>query len=177
MQVTETFLAYERSTTVMDIISRVLAVFLFSAVIVTAVLGLVLGEGAFNVYFYCTAAAAVIYAAVAFPLGIVAYKRGGNIALCRAYSRVLNRDPRNAVTVIHEGLGVPEKEVVASYKKLSEMGFIENVIIDEEKMLVCLESEAPDREFVCPVCGGKTLLSGDEDVCEFCGAIKEKENN
>ncbi|MCH5164255.1 MAG: hypothetical protein J1F36_04485 [Clostridiales bacterium] len=180
MQETAQFIKYEKSSVAMDISSKILAAALFLAVIVSAVLGFVLyDETYFNIYFYITIAAAIVYVFVPLPIGIVAQKRKHVLELYRSYATVLSRNPRNAVTEIRESLGTDEAHIVDNFIKLNEKGFFESIFIDKEQLIVNSGNiDMDSREYTCPVCGGtSSVAEGGADVCGFCGAIQEKETD
>ena len=69
MNETEAFIRYEKTTTVLDISSKILAGAMFLTLVVSSILGFALYETAkFTVYFYVAAGAGVIYAFVAMPI-------------------------------------------------------------------------------------------------------------
>ena len=180
MQETAKFIKYEKTSIAMDVSSKVIAAVMFLTVIVSAVLGFVLyDETYFNIYFYITIAAAIVYIAVALPLGIVAQKRKNELALYRSYATVLSRNPRNAVAEICESLGTDAAQIVDNFVDLNEKGFFASIFIDKEQLIVNSGNiDMDSREYTCPVCGGtSTVPDGGADVCGFCGAIQEKETD
>lgn len=179
MQETEAFISFEKNTKIMDIMFKVIAVVMVVVAIaasVIMVLSLNSGESLFGIYFYIAAAAVAIYVFVALPLGLVTLGRKSLIALYKAYSKVLGHRPRNAVDEIWEGRGTPKEEIVNNFERLNSLGFFENIFIDKEQLIVNIP-EQEGHEFICPVCGGQTIIQDGDSVCDFCGAIKEEENN
>lgn len=176
MQETEAFRKYQRAAVVLDAVSKVIAIAAFLTVMASSVLGIVLFEKINpKTCFVIAVAASGTFAFVAVPLIFVSQQKKNAVKLCRSYLKVLGRNPKNAVEEIHEALGTAFEKIVEDFVKFKKMGFIDELFIDSESNVVNsgLNNE---REFDCPVCGGKTVIKqGEEDVCGFCGAIKEKE--
>lgn len=178
MNETEAFIRYEKTTTVLDISSKILAGAMFLTLVVSSILGFALYETAkFTVYFYVAAGAGVIYAFVAMPIWIVTQRRRDNVELCRSYQKVLGRNPSNAVVEIREATRVKDEKIVENFVRLQSLGFFEGLFIDKQNKIVNMGCGCEQKnEFVCPVCGGKNEV-GDSDSkrCSFCGVIAEGE--
>lgn len=186
---TEKFLKYEKTTNGINIASVIIAVVAFLTIAGgLGLLFLVNSVSAFGdetqsndssvLIFSVIAVGVGLFAFVALPLRIVGLKRRQNVALCRSYERVLSHDPHNAVEEIHQATGEKNEKIVADFKKLNALGFFSDLHINEEECVVNRGETSELREFVCPACGGVTMIkNGCDDTCEYCGAIAEKEND
>ncbi|MBR2967627.1 MAG: hypothetical protein IKC35_02475 [Clostridia bacterium] len=178
MNETEAFIKYEKTTTMLDISSKILAATMFLALVVSSILGFALyGTTNFTVCFYVAAAAGVIYAFVAMPIWIITQRRRDNVELCRSYQKVLGRNPSNAVAEIREATGVKDEKIVENFARLEALGFFDEIFIDKQNKIVnCGHLDKKKCDFVCHICGGKNEKSGIEsEKCGFCGAIAERE--
>lgn len=178
MNETAAFVRYEKRTAVMSVLSIVFAAVFLASVCIFAVLGLVLGGGEqFPIYYWFMLGSAVIYAGVALPLNFIANRRKVNVTLYRAYAKVLVRNPHNSVAEISEVCNRTESAIIADFVKLKELGFFDEIEIDDENKRVSVGSPACEErnETVCPKCGGKMVSRDDSAyVCEFCGVVSEK---
>ncbi len=175
MNDTPAFIKYEKTTRALKIGATVTMIISLLCVLGGGISELFLRND-FVVPFCLVAAGCVVYAAM-LPLYFIANKRRAVIVRYNAYKKVLMRNPHNSVAEICEVKKVEPDVVVADLEMMVKSGFFEGLSVDVEGKKADLFTGAEKQIFVCPVCGGKNHIDiGDEQKCEFCGAIKEKEN-
>lgn len=179
MNETTAFRKYEKKAHLYSILSILIMAVSLIAVILFGVLGLTLGSvNTFSPLFYGMILGAVVYAGAGLPLSFVARNRFAVIKRYNAYTKVLMRNPHNSVAEISDVCGVKPEVVTGDFDMMVKLGFFEKVSVDMENCKVDYDTGNEERKkFVCPVCGGTNEESEkSEDVCAFCGVIKEKEN-
>lgn len=173
MNETPAFIIYEKKTKALKIIALVLMVASLVCVAIFGILELIMNES--SPFYYGILVGTVFYA-LTLPLYFIAKKREAIIIRYNAYIKVLMRNPHNSVTEISEVCKVDPKVVVTDFDMMNRLGFFENLKVDIENRKVDLICAEEKRVFVCPICGGTNQIALDgEQICEFCGAINEKE--
>lgn len=171
MKETEAFVRYEKRTRIMNLVFKIGSIVLLATSLILAILNLTLRlDPTLDIVVLVLL---LVYFVVMLPMLMVTTRRRTNVVLYRSYSRVLARNPHNSVGEISASCGMRPEKIVDDFMRLNALGFFEGMTIDKAACKVDLDTgETTGAEFVCPMCGGKTVLSeGQEHKCAFCGAV------
>lgn len=180
MEETKAYINYQKKTKVMKTFATAVGGIMTAVAVVALLVGLIFfaGSDGFMVGLYVIFGALIVVIGLCLPLLLAAKKRKDILDLYVAYSRVLRHNPHNAVSEIVESRGAKKEDVINNFVMLNSLGFFDEIFIDEKEFVVNSgHDEKPSHEFKCPKCEGVTAIEdGKENVCAFCGTIKEDEN-
>lgn len=180
MKETQAHKSYEKTTFIIKTTTIALVFFdaisLIALIICSAIFD---GSDGFMITLFVLTGMIAVTSAAIIPLFLATKKRVAILNLYIAYSRVLSHNPNNAVTEIWQARGTSKEEIVSDFKALDSLGFFDSININEQEQVVnVIDAQEPSHEFICPNCLGTTIVEdGKNDLCAFCGTIKEKDKD